>query len=257
MPIDKKSQDEFKKMTRHYAQRSQSFHSWFLTYLEGHISIDPHEFNKLSDDEKLLIQKTYLHAWNHRKLLEEKYFKSSNHGFLDEVATPLFEGSTLEKAQDIFKKEDDANHYGYLHTVTISQHLLDTCVQVYNLTEKNIDHSSERYITEKDGEYYLQNEKLPFRKNSTYYQLFKIIFNHFNGKSGSLTYNELIKLSKGVAPLHTTKDRTRKQIDITIKNTLFTNTNGIRRASKKPDVLAHILSSPHGQRMIIFNNFVR
>lgn len=246
---------ELRRLTTHQAQRSCDFYAWFLRTLEDQLTSNDLVTSQLNRNDQIHIQTIYLHVFEHYAALSEKYnLESGGNSKKD-----LFSQEILEIATQDYHKQSQRDHYGIVNKATVPNHLLDACSQVYNLLascSKDLD--TQKYITCLQGAYFFQGDQLPLRPDALYYQLFDLVFHHFQGKEGSITFDELVALGKdSISKLHTTKGRSRSDINRLIRNNLATNNTGLRRASRYETEMRKILFAPAKQDIIIFKNTLR
>jgi hypothetical protein len=250
----------FEDFSKKVGKQKIFFQTEFIKYVKKKISKIVFDPNRNVDFQKITIQKIIFHSLEHRFQLHRRYPDPKARKFTEKYLT-LFNKEIYDKAHILFQYEKEIHYYPTTTHITIPSHLLDDIINVLNII--NIPYSSDPelsddnvYLFQKEGEYYLDNKKMKFNTKSVYLPILNLIYKHKSKTGGSITFDNLMRVSEGKIPeLKTSPGRTKEDIYKTIRSTLLTNGNGIRRAAgSKSGLMESVIYSEYGSNIITFRN---
>lgn len=246
-----------KKFALDHASHSVYISTKFIEHIEPRIKGSP-----LSNSQKARIEVFYAYILFFRDRLIQKYFKAEEKSF-GSPKECLFSKKFKDSLKTDIAYEIFNDRYNLKATMNTPEKLFREYLDVINLInnpknhQKNDIPDKDVWITKNDKEEFCFDGK-PLKKlsgNALYAKVFKLVFDHLGKIGGAMSYGDIMKLSRGKIPqLHTTKNRTRKQITTTIRNALTGKKNGFFRATNIPKEQYGILETWEHEGIILFNN---
>ena len=245
-----------KKLIKLQASRSVYFSTKFVEYIEPIAKIAP-----LNMAQKKRVEIFYSYILSFRNRLIDVYL-SSDKKKLGSLNPYLLDQKLQKSLKTEIAHQSVDDRYDLAHRADLPSGLVDECVDIINLLnnpenhDKNDIPDGDVWITKGlDGRFYFKGKPMRLTKTALYFKLFSIVFDELGKRGGAISYDKIMSLSRGkISEIHTTKNRTRAKIIISIRNALTGKQNGFFRASRIPKAQQGILKTLKNEEIVLFGN---